>query len=439
MLKGNDIIGMPIVAHDTGEEIKKVKDLIFDHNSKFLGFVVDENIWLRNTEVLPIHSVKVIGPDAIVASSETAIASASRLPEIKPALERNIVMVGTKIVTEEGYDLGTIIDLYFDKQTGAIEGYEVFGGLFADPYCGLSFVPAPQNLKIGEDVAFVPREIAEMMEERINGINSTLQAAAENFPSTQHSGATLLNYAPELSEKQATVSNTVNGQAITTKGTFLVAPGQQVTPQRLDEVYQTAGSSEPEVPQALPLTSQTHSEQRQETPEATREKLHSALSVYTVEQTLGLRVRRSIKTQEGVYVAALGQIITEKLIARAKMYRQERELIAAVCLTRPNTSEQLYKRALSPKKNVGSVGKRIKEIQERSAQAIEKWRIKRAVGFPVNRVILDKYDNVILDAGELITYKAIEQARQASVLSILLSSVHSKNLRLSEGHRKIEK
>ena len=49
-----------------------------------------------------------------------------------------------------------MVDLYFDETSGAIESYEVSGGIFADAYSGRSFVPAVQTLKIGEDYAFVP-------------------------------------------------------------------------------------------------------------------------------------------------------------------------------------------------------------------------------------------------------------------------------------------
>jgi len=33
MLKGSDIIGKPIITYDTGKQIEKVTDVIFDHNS----------------------------------------------------------------------------------------------------------------------------------------------------------------------------------------------------------------------------------------------------------------------------------------------------------------------------------------------------------------------------------------------------------------------
>ena len=45
------------------------------------------------------------------------------------------------------------------------------------------------------------------------------------------------------------------------------------------------------------------------------------------------------------------------------------------------------------------------------------------MGRPVNRVVLDRQDQIILNIGEIITHKAVEQARAGDVLGILLSSV----------------
>jgi len=61
----------------------------------------------------------------------------------------------------------------------------------------------------------------------------------------------------------------------------------------------------------------------------------------------------------------------------------------------------------------------------------EQDRIKRALGRPVTRVILDSQDNVILNVGEIVTHQAVKRARQAGVLDILLDSVYEGELPLS--------
>jgi uncharacterized protein YrrD len=62
---------------------------------------------------------------------------------------------------------------------------------------------------------------------------------------------------------------------------------------------------------------------------------------------------------------------------------------------------------------------------------IEQQRIDRALGRPASRVILDRQDNVILNTGDIITNAAVEQARAAGVLSILLDSVYTQAPKLS--------
>jgi hypothetical protein len=46
-------------------------------------------------------------------------------------------------------------------------------------------------------------------------------------------------------------------------------------------------------------------------------------------------------------------------------------------------------------------------------------------------VILDRNDEVILNVGELITHQAVEYARAADVLEILLDSVYTDTPKLS--------
>ena len=62
----------------------------------------------------------------------------------------------------------------------------------------------------------------------------------------------------------------------------------------------------------------------------------------------------------------------------------------------------------------------------RTDSEAEGRQIKYALGRPVTRVILDEDDNVILNVGEIITHKAIERARAAGALDMLLESVYDR-------------
>jgi PRC-barrel domain len=275
-------------------------------------------------------------------------------------------------VTTDGRDLGTLIDFYFDETTGAVEGYEASGGLFADAYSGRSFVPAPQALKIGEDVAFVPAETAGLMEEQVGGIKAVMQNAIE----------------------------------------------------KIQETAQVAG------------------EKFQET---------TAIAGLTVEQAEGRRAQRAVYTSEGYIVVAQGQIVTTKVIDRAKVNHQESALLDAVGLSTSgaaqSTANTLATNTGYQLKTTGAIASeqiqegasqlwnKVKEtasdLQGKSTQAIDEQRIKGALGRPTTRVILDLNDEVILNVGELITHKAIDCARSAGILDLLLDSVYTETPHLS--------
>jgi hypothetical protein len=163
---------------------------------------------------------------------------------------------------------------------------------------------------------------------------------------------------------------------------------------------------------------------------------------HTVEQAFGRRVQQMVKNRDGVIIAATGQIVTDIVIERAKKNNQEQALLNAVGLSTTQAIRQEVNGAVSrasaaTSNTTSSIGdqatfalNRVKEslneVRERSAQVIQEQRIRGALGRPVTRVILDKQDRVLLNVGESITHEAIEAARQADCLDILLNSVYTK-------------
>jgi uncharacterized protein YrrD len=475
MRKGKDIVGKPLITYDSGEKVETIVDLIFDqYENRLLGFLVDEGGWFSNAKVLPLNLVTAIGVDAVIIQSKEAIALATDYPDIHKVLENNNILNGTRIMTTDGRDLGTLIDFYFDEQTGIVEGYEASGGLFADAYSGRSFIPAPQTLKIGEDVAFVPAETAGLMEEQVGGFKAAMQNAGEKLQETaQVAGDKLQETAQIASEKfQETAqvagdklqeAGRVVGARVTdaivdpaTQKAFAIdkvaqetveAPdgGQIVTAGAvitagmcdaaehlgiLDEIYRSAGGT-----LTKPLA----------------EQMETVVAGLTIEQAEGRRAQKTVYTAEGYIVVAQGQIVTTKVIDRAKVNYQESALLDAVGLSTSeaaqskantlatNTSHQLSTTGAIASEQIqagasqlwNKVKETASELQDKGTQAIEEQRIKGALGRPTTRAILALNDEVILNVGELITHKAIDSARSAGILDLLLDSVYTDNPKLS--------
>ena len=400
MRKGNEVIGKPVVSYSTGRRIDTIKDLIFDQNSnRLLGFLISEGGWFSGPRVLLLKDVLAIGADAVIISSKDNVFDVKRVPEISKILEYNNVLRGTRILTTDGRNLGTMVDLYFDKETGIVEGYEVSGGMFADAYSGRSFVPTPKTLKIGKDVAFVPVETALLMEEQVGGIKAAMQVAGEKVQETmQSTGEKLQGAGGKLKESSTSLSQNLSGQ------------------------------------------------------------FNSALAGRAVEEAKGYRVRQFVRSDDGFIIAAPGQIVSDSVDKLAQRFHQEELLLQAVGLstrdaaqsranglatvtgdrlrvTAYKAEDQLQEGAQKLKVEANHLWRQLKtgvaDFQDRSTQAIEQKRIMGALGRPVNRVILDQQDQVILNVGELITHQSVEVSRQSGVLEVLLGSVYTETPKLS--------
>ncbi|GAB4185327.1 MAG: PRC-barrel domain-containing protein [Coleofasciculaceae cyanobacterium] len=529
MRKGSDVIGKVVVTYDTGKKIERVLDLIFDQErNQLLGFLVEEKGLFRDAKVIPLKEVQAIGLDAIVVHSKESVVEAHDIPAIAKILHHNNVLRGTKILTTAGLNLGELVDLFFDEHSGLVEGYEVSGGVFADAYSGRSFVPAPETLKIGYDVAFVPSETAQMMAEQVGGIrgavqatgdmwqdsaetaNRRLQAAAQNMneqlqssvetvnrslkEASQNAGerlqaandatssklqdfnrdaaATLTNKLVDPAEQKVyAIGKHVEQDVLTPDGSVLLSQGQEVTLAYaeaadrmgiLSELYRaTGGSLTANISRNLQAAMESTSNRIQGATQSSAANLHHSVDELAahvamfprgaaqgaIEQTRGRRVLQTVRADDGLIIAASGQIVLEPILNRARTYGKEAELLNAVGLTLATavhksasdtwleTKVQLRDRASVAQENLNtfwqSLQNQVEELRGRSVRAIRKQLIEQALGRPVTRVILDAQDNVILNVGELITHRAIHQATESGVLNILLNSVYFKKPEIS--------
>jgi uncharacterized protein YrrD len=520
MRKGSDVIDKVVVTYDAGKKIERIRDLIFDQKrNQILGFLVEEKGLFRDAKVIPLQEVQAIGLNAIVVNSKESVVDADRVPAIKKILHENIVLIGTRILTTEGLDLGGLVDLFFDEHSGLVEGYEVSGGMFADAYSGRSFVPAPETLKIGYDVAFVPPETAQMMAEQVGGIrgavhatedrfqdsadsanrglqtaaqsvNEQLQSSVENVnrrleeasqnvseqlqSATDASSSKLHdfnrdatasltnNLVDPVEQKLYVIGKQVERDVLTPDGNVLLLQGQEVTPADaeasdrlgiLDELYRaTGGSLTANISRNLQAATESTSNRIGNATHSSvanlRHSVDGLAAHVAIQQAKGRRVLQTVRADDGLIIAASGQIVNDSVLDRAQTYGKEAELLNAAGLdlataVRSSASEtwletkvQLRDRASIVQENLNTFWQALKKqsqkLQGRSTRAMKQQRIEQALGRPVTRVILDPEDNVILNVGELITHRAVRQAEESGVLNILLSSVYTKEPEISD-------
>ena len=341
-------------------------------------------------------------------------------------LDQKTSLKNTQIMTVGGQELGTFLDVFYDEHTWDVVGYEVSGGLFADIYTGHSFVPTPLTLKFGKECAFVENEVADRMEESTGGLKPVIEATGEKL-------------------QEITEATDEKIQATKAVATEKLHAAQQATGEKLHSLSESASEQLQTARKAVGSTWQG-------TVERTTETVQKVLPHPAVERAQGRRVQRAVQTENDLFIAAPGQIVTEAVIEKARQYHQEAALLEAVGLTvgeavRTEAKDWLTQSGEKLKTGTQHVEERLREgleevktgtqhlwdqtkertaeLQTGTVQAIEERRIQAALGRPVSRIILDEQDQVILDKGALITHAAIERARAANVLSLLLSSVDS--------------
>jgi uncharacterized protein YrrD len=397
MFRGRDLIGKTIVSYDAGEKFDLVKDLIFDQESnQLLGFLVKESSWFKPARVLLLSDVQAIGGDAVITSSQGAIANAHKLPAVGVILDHNTILKGTHILTMDGRDLGVIMDLYFDETSGKVEGYEVSGGLFADAYSGRSFVPAIETLKIGRDVAFVPAQTAQLMEAQVGGFRDAMRTVSDRLQEgAQGMGDRLQELdqsaSGQLQEMGQITGDKLHGLGQTASDRF--QDTAQLTNERLQHLGRYANETAQGVGPPLhglgrttatamtnaildpagqkafvtgkvanrevitptgslfALQGQPITHELADAAEAVGvlddlyravggswtvplgAKLAAAVASVSVEQAEGRRSQHLVRNEAGSILVAPGQIVTSAVIERAKVYHREGLLLQAVGLT----------------------------------------------------------------------------------------------------------
>jgi uncharacterized protein YrrD len=175
VIKAGEVMGRSVTVREGGQEAGKIRDLVVDQTGRqVLGFIVAEGLF-KGTKVAPWAALQAIGPDSVVLSARSSIVKLAEAADIKAALDSKTSIRGLRLQTTEGKDLGTVEDFYFDEVSGAVDGYEISGGVFADTFGGRSFLPTPLSIELGKDVAFVGPEAEATISQAGGGIKGAFK------------------------------------------------------------------------------------------------------------------------------------------------------------------------------------------------------------------------------------------------------------------------
>ncbi|MGW1501743.1 PRC-barrel domain-containing protein [Streptomyces mirabilis] len=109
----SEIRGLPVVTLGEANELGVVRSLTIDVVSGLVGQVRLSPARGRKEIAIGWSALHVIGPDAVLVRSGTALDTA---PPPTP-----VEILGVRVLTEDGDERGTVRDIDFDPVTGRVE------------------------------------------------------------------------------------------------------------------------------------------------------------------------------------------------------------------------------------------------------------------------------------------------------------------------------
>jgi uncharacterized protein YrrD len=174
LCRAEEVMSLPIVTLDTATAIGEVRDVLFDPTrSKVIGFTVRGRGLLSSPLVglLPIESVRAIGRDAVMISSESGVVS--QREGMNDALEQQVEVIGKEVVHDGGESVGEVIDviLEIDGASASVVGYEVGSGDWR------VIVPLTASAPVSEAALILPKGAEPYMANGLAGFRESLERA----------------------------------------------------------------------------------------------------------------------------------------------------------------------------------------------------------------------------------------------------------------------
>ncbi|BCM92971.1 hypothetical protein IAD21_04855 [Abditibacteriota bacterium] len=474
MRKGHSILGLQVISQESATSLGKVLDLVFDHDAdECIGLILKERgfLGIGSAQVVPWEEILSIGKDAVMVKTDESVVNPADHAHLQEIMDREAHLSGTRIVTDDGRDLGTFAEIYLDETTGKTVGYEVSGGFISDTMSGKRYIPSEhtENLRVGQDVLLASPTVADEFErqtsEEPGGLRGVYGSAKDKAADTYDNLATA-----SVEQQKAFVVGKTAGRDVAlpapdsvdtssldnptalapaTYGALLVAQGETITQEIADRAEQggilhqlllavgaTATSGAVEAAKGQLANAQTaiagQTSALNERAEETQESLE--------QKAIGQPAGRDVDLPNGSTLVATGMIITQEMMDRARIYGKANELVASAGLgttteALDNASNATQDALVSAKTTAGNVFDTIKEkfvgltgtAQEKKAsydEGAELRKINHALGRPITRILLAKDDSVILNTGDIITNRAIALARENDVLDVLLDAVY---------------
>ena len=157
-MKWSEVRRRPVIGLDGARHLGQVDDLYIDaQRGQVIGLRARERgIVPRHTAVL-LTRIKAIGSDAVTVATAGDLNKQSSFAEFETAKSATEI-VGSKAVSEDGQEIGSVSDFEFDPDGGGITAYILGGGVIGWIRGEADVIPVSLVRSVGDGLIVVNRD-----------------------------------------------------------------------------------------------------------------------------------------------------------------------------------------------------------------------------------------------------------------------------------------
>ncbi|MFH2105063.1 MAG: PRC-barrel domain-containing protein [Parcubacteria group bacterium] len=155
-MKHSEVTKQTVVTINSGKSLGKIVDLVMDiDNGKCLALLVQPEGIVARKKIVLIDDVSSFGDDAVMVQNEKTLVPLKDNGDIARVVDRKIKIIGNKVVSYSGEELGETKDFVVDKASHKLSKLFVSTGLLRDLFKGELIITANKIVSIGKDAIVV--------------------------------------------------------------------------------------------------------------------------------------------------------------------------------------------------------------------------------------------------------------------------------------------
>lgn len=315
-VKGNDVIGTKVISVNNGQEIGKVKDIIYDPRlNKVRALLIDEGGWFSDAKIISLENINSIGQDAVMVNSEAAIRKASEISEkVANIAKGGTYLTKTKVITESGTELGEVTDIFFDPSSGQVQEFEVSEGLVKDVRSGKKRFNISNIKTVGEEAIIVSQYTESMTDEQKGGLEKVVEQGTQKAQQIMQ----------DVKEKSAEAAEQVQNKASEFMSNPQIQQGKQQVQDKFNQVKEgfQSGETQESIKEGV-STIQNQAKEKFEQAKTTIQQqandIRSNVNDQRKKDAVGKYLTKNLITSDNKMLATQGEIVTWELLNVAEM------------------------------------------------------------------------------------------------------------------------